>query len=222
MKIATADGPANPDGGGLAVTVRCEHRSENRWAVQGSDRRRIGTVCPVEGSPADWWAVDLDGDVQGRAATFGAALGMVVDAAIDDVTGRGGPAPDVPHWAVHGSFPPGFAWSGSARTELRIAALKRENAALRHANRELSTAVEEAAPPREARGPCFERRCGATLGPGRHDRRRRRHGRHGAAGPPIAEPVGGLRPDDAAHRGGAVGGCDRRVVGRAPRRRHPG
>ena len=130
MKIATADGPAKPDGGGLAVIVRCEPRPENRWAVLGPDRRRIGTVCPVEGSPADWWAVDLDGDIQGRAATFGAALGMVVDAAIVDVA-RGGPAPDGRRWAIDAP-------------EFRIAALKRENAALRHANQELSTAVEEA------------------------------------------------------------------------------
>ena len=128
MKIATADGPAKPDGGGLAV--RCERRPENRWAVLGPDRRCIGTVCPVEGSPADWWAVDLDGDVQGRAATFGAALGMVVDAAIVDVT-RGGPTPDGRRWEF-------------VSPEFRIATLKRENAALRHANQELSTAVEEA------------------------------------------------------------------------------
>ena len=130
MKITTADGPAMPDGGGRAVTVRCEHRSENRWAVLGPDRRRIGTVRPVEGSPGDWWAVDRDSDVMGRAATFGAALGMVVDAAIDDDT-RGGPAPDGRRWALDAP-------------EFRIAALKRENAALRHANRELTTAVEEA------------------------------------------------------------------------------
>ena len=62
MKIATADGPAMPDGGDRAVTVRCEHRSENRWAVHGADARarRIGTVRPVEGSPGDWWSVDRD------------------------------------------------------------------------------------------------------------------------------------------------------------------
>lgn len=139
MKIATANVAAMTDGGGLAVTVRCEHRPENRWAVHGPDRRRIGTVRPVEGSPAvrpvegspaDWWALDRDDDVQGRAATFGAALGMVVDAAID-VDTLGGPVPDGRRWAVHG-------------TEFRIAALKRENAALWRANRDLSTAVEEA------------------------------------------------------------------------------
>ena len=47
--------------------------------------------------------------------------------------------------------------------------------------------------------------------------------RHGAAGPPLAERVGGLRPDHAAHRGGEAGGrLDGLLVGDHPRRRHPG
>ena len=198
---------AMTDGGGIAVTVRCEHRSKNRWAVHrwavhGADARRIGTVRPVEGSPADWWAVDLDGAVQGRAATFGAAVGMVVDAAID-VDTRGGPAPAGHGWAVHGpprGVEPGVramirdeitteilraqqrhareaqqrhardaAWyreylerqiedlgegphgppcgvepGAAVDLELRVAVLKRENAALKHANRGLTSAIEEA------------------------------------------------------------------------------
>ena len=138
---------AMTDGGGIAVTVRCEHRSKNRWAVHrwavpGADARRIGTVRPVEGSPADWLAVDRDGDVQGRAATFGAAVGMVVDAAID-VDTRGGPAPAGHRWAVHGP-PWGVEPAAAVDLELRVAVLKRENAALKHANRGLTSAVEEA------------------------------------------------------------------------------
>ena len=133
---------AMTDGGGIAVTVRRDLRSENRWAVHGADVRRIGTVRPVEGSTADWWAVDRDDVVQGRAATFGAALGMVVDAAID-VDTRGGPAPAGHRWAVHGP-PWGVEPAAAVDPELRVAVLKRENAALKHANRGLTSAVEEA------------------------------------------------------------------------------
>ena len=74
---------AMTDGGGIAVTVRRDLRSENRWAVHGSDARRIGTVRPVEGSMADWWAEGRDDVVLGRGSTFGAAVGLVVDAAIE-------------------------------------------------------------------------------------------------------------------------------------------
>ena len=76
------------DGGGIAVTVRRDRRSSGWWAVLGPDARRIGTVRPVGVSTADWWAARRDDVVLGRAATFGAALGMVVDAAIDIDTRR--------------------------------------------------------------------------------------------------------------------------------------
>ena len=141
MKIATANVAAMTDGGGIALTVRRDLRSPGRWAVHGADARRIGTVCPVGGLTADWWAVDRDDVVQGRA-TFGAALGMVVDAAID-VDTRGGPAPDGHPWAVHGP-PWGVEPVAAVDLELRVAVLKRENAALKHANRDLTSAVEDA------------------------------------------------------------------------------
>ena len=87
--IATA---AMTDGGGIAVTVRRDMRSPGRWGIHGPDARRIGVVCPVGGSTPDWWAEGRDGAIQGRAATFGAAVGMVVDAAIGVDTRRLQPA----------------------------------------------------------------------------------------------------------------------------------
>ena len=86
MMITTA---AMTDGGGIAVTVRRSLRTPGRWSVHGPEDRRIGELRPVGGSTTDWWAVGRAGAIQGRAATFGAAVGLVVDAAIDvDTRGR--------------------------------------------------------------------------------------------------------------------------------------
>ena len=71
------------DAGGLAVTVRRDRRSPNRWAVYGPTTRRIGEVKPVGGSTACWWAITRDGGILERGSTFGAAVGLVVDAAIE-------------------------------------------------------------------------------------------------------------------------------------------
>ena len=70
--------------GGMAVTVRRDRRSPNRWAVYGPTTRRIGTLIPV-GSTACWRAVSRDGRFRQRrrVLSFGAAVGLVVDAAID-------------------------------------------------------------------------------------------------------------------------------------------
>ena len=70
------------DGGGIAVTVHRDRRSPNRWAVHGRGARRIGEVRPVGVSTA-WWAEGRDDVVLGRGSTFGAAVGLVVDAAIE-------------------------------------------------------------------------------------------------------------------------------------------
>ena len=68
--------------GGMAVTVRRDRRSPNRWAVYGPTTRRIGEVRSA-GATAAWWAVHRDGGILGDAATFGAAVGLVVDAALE-------------------------------------------------------------------------------------------------------------------------------------------
>ena len=70
-------------GGGLAVTVRRDRRSPNVWSVHGPGARRIGSVKPVHDSTACWWALKRDGGIQGRGASFGAAVGLVVDAALE-------------------------------------------------------------------------------------------------------------------------------------------
>ena len=70
------------DAGGMAVTVRRDRRSPNVWAVYGPTTRRIGELKPAGGSTACWWAITRDGGILGDAATFGAAVGLVVDAAL--------------------------------------------------------------------------------------------------------------------------------------------
>ena len=69
--------------GGMAVTVRRDRRSPNRWAVYGPTTRRIGELKPAGGSTACWWAITRDGGIQGRGPTFGAAVGLLVDAALE-------------------------------------------------------------------------------------------------------------------------------------------
>ena len=59
----------------------------NRRAVHGPGARRIGTVEPVHGVTACWWALKRDGGIQGRGASFGAAVGLVVDAAVEARSG---------------------------------------------------------------------------------------------------------------------------------------
>ena len=71
------------DADGLPVTVRRDRRTPNVWAVPGPGARRIGSVKPVHDSTACWWALNRAGGIQGDAATFGAAVGLLVDAAID-------------------------------------------------------------------------------------------------------------------------------------------
>ena len=68
--------------GGMAVTVRRDRRSPNRWAVVGPGARRIGSVKPVHDSTACWWALNRDGGIQGRGPSFGKAVGMPLDATI--------------------------------------------------------------------------------------------------------------------------------------------
>ena len=70
------------DADGMAVTVRRDRRSPNRWAVVGPGARRIGSVKPVHDSTACWWAKDRADGILGRGSTFGAAVGLVVDAAL--------------------------------------------------------------------------------------------------------------------------------------------
>ena len=78
--------------GGMAFTVRRDRRSPTRWAVYGPTvygptTRRIGTLIPV-GSTACWRAVSRDGRFfrrQRGVLSFGAAVGLVVDAALDAV-----------------------------------------------------------------------------------------------------------------------------------------
>ena len=65
--------------GGIAVTVRRDRRSPNVWSVHGPGARRIGSVKPVHDATACWWALKRDGGIQGRGATFGAAVGLLVD-----------------------------------------------------------------------------------------------------------------------------------------------
>ena len=67
--------------GGMAVTVRRDRRSPNRWAVYGPTTRRIGEVRSA-GATAAWWAITRAGGILGDAATFGATGGLVVDAAL--------------------------------------------------------------------------------------------------------------------------------------------
>ena len=67
----------------MAVTVRRDRRSPNVWAVHGPGARRIGEVRPAGGSTASWLAISRDGGIRGDAATFGAAVGLVVDAALE-------------------------------------------------------------------------------------------------------------------------------------------
>ena len=55
----------------------------NRWAVYGPTTRRIGEVRPDGGSTTCWWALNRNGGILGDAATFGAAVGLVVDAVIE-------------------------------------------------------------------------------------------------------------------------------------------
>ena len=74
--------------GGMAVTVRRDRRSPNVWAVHGPTARRIGEVRPAGGSTACWLAIARDGGIHGRGSTFGAALGLLVDAAIGTVGTR--------------------------------------------------------------------------------------------------------------------------------------
>ena len=75
------------DAGGMAVTVRRDRRSPDRWSVVGPGARRIGSVKPVHDSTACWWALNRDGGILDRGPTFGAAVGVVVDAALE---ARGG------------------------------------------------------------------------------------------------------------------------------------
>ena len=53
------------------------------WAVYGPTTRRIGEVKPAGGSTACWWAITRAGGIQGRGSTFGAAVGLLVDAALE-------------------------------------------------------------------------------------------------------------------------------------------
>ena len=69
--------------GGMAVTVRRDRRSPNVWAVCAPTTRRIGTLKPVHDSTACWWVLNRDGGIQGRGSTFGAAVGLLVDAALE-------------------------------------------------------------------------------------------------------------------------------------------
>lgn len=69
--------------GGMAVTIRRDRRSPNVWSVQGPGARRIGSVQPVQDPTACWQALRRDGGIQGRGASFGAAVGLLVDAAIE-------------------------------------------------------------------------------------------------------------------------------------------
>ena len=69
--------------GGMAVTVRRDRRSPNVWAVHGPGARRIGSVKPVHDATACWWALKRAGGIQGRGASFGAAVGLLVDAALE-------------------------------------------------------------------------------------------------------------------------------------------
>ena len=69
--------------GGMAVSVRRDRRTPNVWAVVGSGARRIGSIKPVHDATACWWALDRDGGIQGRGPSFGAAVGLVVDAALE-------------------------------------------------------------------------------------------------------------------------------------------
>ena len=69
--------------GGISITIRRDRRSPNRWAVYGPTTRRIGELKPVGGSTACWWALGRAGAVLGDAATFGVAVGLVVDAALE-------------------------------------------------------------------------------------------------------------------------------------------
>lgn len=71
------------DRGGIAVSVRRDRRSPGRWSAHGPGARRIGTVRPVHDPTACWWALDRDNGIQGRGSSFGAAVGLVVDAAIE-------------------------------------------------------------------------------------------------------------------------------------------
>ena len=68
---------------GIAVTVRRDRRTPNVWAVSAPGARRIGSVKPVHDSTACWWALTRDGGIQGRGPSFGAAVGLVVDAALE-------------------------------------------------------------------------------------------------------------------------------------------
>ena len=68
------------DAGGMAVTVRRDRRTPNRWAVHGPTTRRIGDVKPVGGSTACWWALNRGDGVNGRGSSFGAAVGLLIDA----------------------------------------------------------------------------------------------------------------------------------------------
>ena len=70
------------DAGGIAVTIRRDRRTPNVWAVHGPGARRIGSVKPVHDSTACWWALNRTGGIQGRGPSFGAAIGLVVDAAL--------------------------------------------------------------------------------------------------------------------------------------------
>ena len=68
--------------GGMAVTVRRDRRSPDVWSVHGPGARRIGSVEPV-GVTAAWWGLTRAGAVLGDAQSFGAAVGLVVDAALE-------------------------------------------------------------------------------------------------------------------------------------------
>ena len=71
------------DAGGLAITIRRDRRTPNVWAVHGPGARRIGSVKPVHDSTACWWALNRTGGIQGRGPSFGAAIGLVVDAELE-------------------------------------------------------------------------------------------------------------------------------------------
>ena len=73
--------------GGIAVTVRRDRRSPNVWAVHAPGARRIGTVQPVHDATACWWALNRDSGILGRGASFGAAVGLLVDAAVEAKNG---------------------------------------------------------------------------------------------------------------------------------------
>ena len=68
---------------GIGITVHRDRRSPNVWAVHGPGARRIGSVKPVHDSTACWWALNRDGGIQERGPSFGAAVGLVVDAALE-------------------------------------------------------------------------------------------------------------------------------------------